>query len=130
MNQSQTVTDIIKYLLDIIHQPVKAVIKTTEYKQTQYMQNKNPTTDKPALIIITNPIKLAHNHTLKLDRIVSHFLFNQSSSYGIYRCHAVLCIVLAMFIIILHVSNYSVVDTMPVGNVNLYVVLEKCSSYF
>jgi hypothetical protein len=58
-------------------------------------------------------------------------VFNQSSGYDIYRRHVALCIVVAMTSIdIMHVSNYSVVDIMTVGNANLYVVLASCSSYF
>jgi hypothetical protein len=57
--------------------------------------------------------------------------FNQSSGYDIYRCHEVLCIIVAMMSIdVMHVSNYSDVDIMPISNGNLYVVLARCSSYF
>jgi hypothetical protein len=35
-----------------------------------------------------------------------------------------------MSIHVTHVFNCSVVDIMAVGNVNLYVVLARCSSYF
>jgi hypothetical protein len=54
------------------------------------------------------------------------FLY-QSSGYDSYRHHAVLCIVVAMMsIYVMYVSNYSVVDMMPFGNANLYVVLARC----
>jgi hypothetical protein len=44
-------------------------------------------------------------------------LFNQSSGYDVYRCHVVLCIIVAiMSVDVTHVSNYYIVDTMPVGN--------------
>lgn len=53
------------------------------------------------------------------------------SACDIYRRHAVLCIVVAITSIdVKHVSNYPVVDIMPVGNADLYIVLAKCSSYF
>jgi hypothetical protein len=46
------------YKVFVGHNPstYKGRDKATEYKQTQYVQNKNPTTDKPVLIIITHPI--------------------------------------------------------------------------
>jgi hypothetical protein len=58
-------------------------------------------------------------------------LLNQSSGYDVYRCHVALCVVVAMTSTdVMHVSNYSTIDIMPVGNANLYVALAKCSSYF
>jgi hypothetical protein len=56
---------------------------------------------------------------------------NQSSGYDVHRCHAVQCIVVAMTSIhVTHISNYSVVDIMQVGDANLCIVLARCSSYF
>jgi hypothetical protein len=59
------------------------------------------------------------------------YVLNQSSGDDVYRRHVVLYITAAMMSIdVKHVSNYSVVDIMPVINANLYVVLTRCSSYF
>jgi hypothetical protein len=38
--------------------------------------------------------------------------------------------VLMTFVDVMDVSNYSVVDKMPVINGNLYIVLARCSGYF
>jgi hypothetical protein len=72
------------YKVSVGHKPsaYKSHYKMTEYKRTKYVQNKNPTTDKPLVIIIIHTIKLEHNQSLKLDRIVTHFLFNYRSADG------------------------------------------------
>jgi hypothetical protein len=58
-------------------------------------------------------------------------LFNQSSGYDVHRHHAVLCIVVAMTSEdFMYVSDYSIIDIMPVINANFYVVLARYSSYF
>jgi hypothetical protein len=43
--------------------------------------------------------------------------------------HSVI-VVAVMSLHVMHVSNYTVVDIMTVGNENLYVVHAGCSSYF
>jgi hypothetical protein len=58
-------------------------------------------------------------------------VLNQSGGFDVYRCHSVLCIIVVMTSIdVMHVSNYSVVDILPVGYANLYIVFARCSSYF
>jgi hypothetical protein len=66
-----------------------------------------------------------------LNKLSFLHMFDQSSGYDVSRCRAVLCNVVAMTSInVTHVSNYSILDIMPVINGNLYVVLARCSSYF
>jgi hypothetical protein len=56
---------------------------------------------------------------------------NQSGVYDVYKCHAVLCIIVAMVSIdVTHCSGYFVLEIMPVSNGNLYIVLARCFSYF
>jgi hypothetical protein len=76
---------------------------------------------------MVNPLKVSINGIL--PALVA--AFNESSGYDVYRHHAVLCIVVAMTSIdIVHISNYYIVDIMPVGNANLYIMLARFSSYF
>jgi hypothetical protein len=53
------------------------------------------------------------------------------SGYDVLTLHAVLSIIVDMTSLhIIHVSNYTIVDTMTLSNANLYVVLARSSSYF
>jgi hypothetical protein len=74
-----------------------------------------------------NPLKVSINGIL--PALIA--AFNQSSGCDVYSRHAVLCTVVAMTSMdVMHISNYYIVDIMPVGKANFYIVLARCSSYF
>jgi hypothetical protein len=46
--------------------------------------------------------------------------FNQSRGYDTYRCRALVCIIVGtLSVYIMHISNYFIVDIMPIANANL-----------